>query len=177
MTNNNIEEPENNNKQHIPDIESIARQVAWNKASVARWGVNHIIFLFTLLIIIILMVAMDITMIIVMLVAVTGLGYVWFSGWKRGKQLYTSFLNEETINLQKKPEKIVDSSVTQLTTRELQVLKCIGQGYANKQIALELGISENTVKHFSGRVMTKLNASSRTEAVVIAIKSGLINLE
>jgi DNA-binding NarL/FixJ family response regulator len=81
------------------------------------------------------------------------------------------------INLRQKTDKETAQSLPQLTSRELQVLTCIAQGYANKQIAIELGISENTVKHFSSRVMTKLNANGRTDAVVIAIKNGLITID
>lgn len=176
MKNSNIEESVII-KQDKLDVETVARQVALSKANVAKWGVNSVVLLFALLIAIIIMVNQNVLMSIVAVVAVGGLGYVWFSGWKRGRQLYTSFLNEEIVNLQQKPEKIADISLPQLTSRELQVLKCIAQGYANKQIAAELGISENTVKHFSSRVMTKLNASGRTDAVVIAIKSGLINID
>lgn len=176
MENNHMTESGNNNQDKL-DVEALAREIAWSKANVARWGVNHIILLFTLLIIIVIIVAQDVPVGIVAAVAITGLGYVWFSGWRRGKQIYASFLNEELINLKQKPDKSAEASTPQLTSRELQVLKYIAQGYANKQIARELGISENTVKHFSGRVMSKLSASGRTDAVVIAIRNGLINID
>ena len=67
--------------------------------------------------------------------------------------------------------------VSQLTDREIQVLRLAAKGYANKRIANELGISENTVKHFVSRILTKLNASDRTEAVVIALKNGAIPID
>jgi len=66
--------------------------------------------------------------------------------------------------------------MSQLTTREKEVLGCIAQGYANKQIAAEMDISEQTIKTHITSVMRKLNANCRTEAVIQAIKQGLISI-
>ena len=63
-----------------------------------------------------------------------------------------------------------------LTAREMQVLQMLAQGLANKQIALALEISEHTVKFHVSSIYTKLNASSRNEAVRIGFSSGLISL-
>jgi DNA-binding NarL/FixJ family response regulator len=61
-----------------------------------------------------------------------------------------------------------------LTDRELQVLDLLADGYANKQISVELGISEHTVKFHVSSIYTKLNVSNRAEAVRIGIQNGLI---
>lgn len=63
-----------------------------------------------------------------------------------------------------------------LTPREMQILKYIGQGFLNKQIAVELGISEQTIKNHVTSILRKLNANARTEAVVLALKQGLITI-
>jgi DNA-binding NarL/FixJ family response regulator len=63
-----------------------------------------------------------------------------------------------------------------LTPRELQVLNLVAQGLPNKGIARRLGISENTAKFHVASVCGKLGASSRTEAVTIAARRGLILL-
>jgi DNA-binding NarL/FixJ family response regulator len=63
-----------------------------------------------------------------------------------------------------------------LTPRELQVLQLVAQGLPNKGIARRLGISENTAKFHVASVCSKLGASSRTEAVTIAARRGLILL-
>jgi DNA-binding NarL/FixJ family response regulator len=65
---------------------------------------------------------------------------------------------------------------TQLTTRELDVLRWLAAGLPNKAIALELGISEHTVKFHVGSVLSKLDARSRTEAVTTAARRGLLAL-
>jgi len=66
--------------------------------------------------------------------------------------------------------------VSPLTTREMEILKNMGQGYLNKQIALRLGISEQTIKNHITSILRKLNANARTEAVVVGIKQGLISI-
>jgi len=63
-----------------------------------------------------------------------------------------------------------------LTPREKEILDYIAQGYLNKQIAAELDISEQTIKNHVTSILRKLNANARTEAVVIAIKQGLISI-
>ena len=69
-----------------------------------------------------------------------------------------------------------DQPIEPLTARELEVLRLLGAGLGNKTIALRLRISEHTVKFHVGAVMAKLGASSRTEAVAIAARRGLIML-
>lgn len=66
--------------------------------------------------------------------------------------------------------------VEELTPRELQVLRLLAEGQSNKTIARELGISEHTVKFHVNAILGKLNAQSRTEAVVTATRLGLILL-
>jgi DNA-binding NarL/FixJ family response regulator len=63
-----------------------------------------------------------------------------------------------------------------LTPRESEVLQLIAQGLANRAIAQKLGISPNTVKFHINAILSKLDAQSRTEAVVRATQLGLIVL-
>ncbi|MFN2262826.1 MAG: LuxR C-terminal-related transcriptional regulator [Anaerolineales bacterium] len=63
-----------------------------------------------------------------------------------------------------------------LTERELEVLQLLAQGKANKQIALDLAISEHTVKFHVSSIYTKLGASNRTEAARLGVRTGLITL-
>ncbi len=64
----------------------------------------------------------------------------------------------------------------ELTPREIEVLRMLAEGLGNKQIALQLGISEHTVKFHISSILDKLGASSRTEAVTTGIRAGLIVL-
>jgi two-component system, NarL family, response regulator DegU len=69
-----------------------------------------------------------------------------------------------------------EAFLSPLTPREMEILKYIGQGFLNKQIAVELGISEQTIKNHVTSILRKLNANARTEAVVLALRQGLITL-
>ena len=68
------------------------------------------------------------------------------------------------------------SFVEPLTDRELDILNLVADGLSNPEISRHLGISRNTVKFHVSSIISKLGASSRTEAVTIGIKSGLIIL-
>src|SRR6185369_9562953 len=63
-----------------------------------------------------------------------------------------------------------------LTSRELEVLRLVSGGNRNQDIAKKLFISEETVKVHIRHIMEKLAAADRTEAVVIAVKRGIIHL-
>lgn len=63
-----------------------------------------------------------------------------------------------------------------LTPREMEVLRLLAEGKPNKGIAFDLGVSEHTAKFHVGSILSKLDAGSRTEAVTLAIRRGLLPL-
>ena len=65
----------------------------------------------------------------------------------------------------------------QLTPREMSTLKLMADGKSNKEIASELAISERTVKTHLGHLFEKLGVTSRTEAIKVATRRGLVRLE
>jgi two-component system, NarL family, response regulator YdfI len=88
-------------------------------------------------------------------------------------------LHRDTIEsllpmLSSAPRGLPGSSQQALTPREIEVLNMLAEGLGNKAIAWRLGISEHTVKFHLGSIFTKLNAASRTEAVTLGIRQGLI---
>ena len=68
----------------------------------------------------------------------------------------------------------LDPSDQILSRREIEVLRMIAEGLGNKEIASKLGISDHTVKFHISAIFAKLGASSRTGAVTIGIRVGLI---
>jgi two-component system, NarL family, response regulator YdfI len=66
--------------------------------------------------------------------------------------------------------------VESLTAREMEVLGMMVEGWGNKEISSRLEISEHTVKFHVASIMGKLNAASRTEAVTLGIRYGLVML-
>lgn len=63
-----------------------------------------------------------------------------------------------------------------LSEREIEILRLIAVGRSNRQIGLELGIAEGTVKAHANNIFGKLKANDRTHAVTIALKKGIIEL-
>jgi DNA-binding NarL/FixJ family response regulator len=61
-----------------------------------------------------------------------------------------------------------------LSSREIEVLRMVGEGYSNKIVADHLKISEDTVKGHMRNILSKLNANDRTHAVMIAVKRGFL---
>jgi len=62
----------------------------------------------------------------------------------------------------------------EITSRETDVLRMLAEGLVNKDIAARLGISEHTVKFHISSILDKLGASTRTEAVMLGVRRGLI---
>jgi len=66
---------------------------------------------------------------------------------------------------------------TELTTRELEILKLIANAFSNTQIAKHLSISESTVKGYVSNVLSKLHLGDRTQAAVYAWQKGIVQRE
>jgi DNA-binding NarL/FixJ family response regulator len=64
-----------------------------------------------------------------------------------------------------------------LTTREVEVLRLVGAGAANKEIALQLGISERTARTHVSNILAKLGLASRTQAALWAVREGLVQVD
>jgi two-component system, NarL family, response regulator YdfI len=69
---------------------------------------------------------------------------------------------------------VEDELSGEITSRETEVLRMLAEGLVNKEIAARLGISEHTVKFHISSILDKLDASTRTEAVTLGIRRGLI---
>jgi len=70
-----------------------------------------------------------------------------------------------------------DDPAAKMTARELEVLRLIGAGRANKEIAAELGISERTARTHVSNILGKLGLHSRTQAALWAVREGLVDPE
>lgn len=63
-----------------------------------------------------------------------------------------------------------------LSDREIEILKLLAMGLSNADIAKRLYLSEGTVRNYTSGIFTKLNVSDRTQAVVAALRAGLVDL-
>jgi DNA-binding NarL/FixJ family response regulator len=86
------------------------------------------------------------------------------------RRLIETYLQDNTRTPRLDPGPALGS----LTTREREVLHLVGTGITNHEIGSQLTISEGTVKTHLSRVMTKLNLTSRAQAVVVAYETGLV---
>jgi DNA-binding NarL/FixJ family response regulator len=93
--------------------------------------------------------------------AAVGLG-VFYPG--EAENLFRSQRSNESLETLPEP----------LTPREIRVLQLLAEGLGNKQIASRLEISEHTVKFHVASIMGKLGAASRTEAVTLGIRRGIV---
>ena len=85
-------------------------------------------------------------------------------------------LPAESAGIVVPPVEVSDPLQEPLTPRELEVLQLVSHGLSNKLIARALAISEHTVKFHVSSTYAKLGAASRTEAVSLAARKGLISL-
>ena len=89
----------------------------------------------------------------------------------KGRKYYDPGLMELMLANNKDDE---DDELKELTPRELEVLKALGRGLSNKEIARELFITEYTVKKHVSQILDKLQLSDRTQAAIFANSKGLI---
>lgn len=77
---------------------------------------------------------------------------------------------------ERKASRADDALAGRLTARETEVLELLSKGLRNKQIAFDLGVRTKTVETHVRSIFTKLGASTRTEAVTVAISHGLVEV-
>jgi two-component system, NarL family, response regulator len=85
----------------------------------------------------------------------------------RGQQYIPPDVGAKLVQRMSNPE---------LSERELEVLRSLAQGMSNADIAAALSIGEGTVKSHVNRILNKLDVSDRTQAVIIAVKRGIVSL-
>jgi DNA-binding NarL/FixJ family response regulator len=90
--------------------------------------------------------------------------------------LTPSILQEILKYLHQGPPKPAPANSGNLTSKEIYILKLAAKGLSNKNIAAGLNLSEGTIKSYLVDIFSKMNVSSRTEAVMAGLKGGFINL-
>jgi len=75
-----------------------------------------------------------------------------------------------------RPARVAADPAEPLTAREIEVLGMLAEGLGNKTIAVRLGISTHTAKFHVASILAKLGAGSRTEAVTIGMRRGLVTI-
>lgn len=108
------------------EMEQLAAKRARERSRTARWDLDVAVFLFAVLIIVVILLYQDIGIEIVAPVALFGLVMVWLVGWRRGRQLYNGFYEEELAKLQQAlEEQEKKAKVTMEETVEEKVQKAL----------------------------------------------------
>jgi len=115
------------------EIKREAARRARERARISRWDLDVAVFLFVVLIIVIILLFQDVGLGVVAPVAIFGLVMVWIVGWRRGRQLYQSFYNEEFVRLEreleveeekekkeKRTEKTIEETIEETVQRALR---------------------------------------------------------
>ena len=100
--------------------ERLAIQRAKDRARTARWDLNIAIFLFVVLIIVIILLFQGIVLEIVAPVAVIGLGMVWLTGWRQGRQLFERFCEEELSKLEYERTRQVEETIEEAVRKAIR---------------------------------------------------------
>jgi len=107
-------------QQASHETEQIAAQRAGERSRVAKWDLDIAVFLFAILIIVVILLFQGVATEIVAPIAVFGLAMVWLVGWRRGRQLYERFYNEELSKLRHSPEKTEEETIEERVQRVLR---------------------------------------------------------
>ena len=105
------------------ETEQMAAQRAGERARISRWDLDLAVFLFTVMVIVLILLFQGVTIEIVAPIALFGLAMVWLVGWRRGRQLYGRFYNEELSKLrhsQEKREETVEETIEEKIQRALR---------------------------------------------------------
>jgi len=100
--------------------ERLAIQRAKDRARSARWDLNIAIFLFSVLIIVIILLFQGVALEIVAPVAVFGLVMVWLCGWRQGKQLFERFCEEELARLEYERTRQVEETIEEAVRKAIR---------------------------------------------------------
>ncbi len=107
--------------QISPEMERTASLRAKYRAEVARWDLNIAVFLFAVLILVIILTTYTkIGIEIGAPMAIFGLAMVWLTGWRRGKQLYQRFYDEEILKLERELKRAVKENVKEAVDETIE---------------------------------------------------------
>jgi DNA-binding NarL/FixJ family response regulator len=85
-----------------------------------------------------------------------------------------AYLDAEQVPAAPLPAVTAKSANARLSPREREVLQLLTEGHSNREIALQLNVAHKTVKNHVSNILSKMETSSRTQAVIQAIRSGII---
>ncbi|MBA7668863.1 hypothetical protein ES703_76980 [subsurface metagenome] len=107
-------------QQDSPETNRAAARRARDRANGARWNLDIAVFLFAVMIIVIILLFQDIGIEVVAPIAIFGLAMVWLVGWRRGRQLYQRFYDEELAKLEQELEQAITETVEKTVEKTVE---------------------------------------------------------
>jgi DNA-binding CsgD family transcriptional regulator len=168
---------------HQDPVKELLRQKAVRRALSQRWDRYSLMVVYLVLAVVIILRVEGFSLYLVGGVAAGGLLMLWLIAYLQGKRLEKDlFRAEAEYYLEQFSDELLSDSrrdklltgPTPLSTRELEVLCYIVQGQTNKQIAVSMNISQQTIKNHITHILKKMEVSDRTSAAVTALKLGWI---
>ena len=101
-------------------------------------------------------------------------GYYIINGKRMDERRLCAWIKTNITSLVGPHTEDLDKHFIPLSNRETEILKSVTQGMSNKEIAVELGISQQTVKNHMTSILRKLNVEDRTQAAVMALRHGWV---
>ncbi len=95
-----------------PEMKQEAARRARDRAGISRWDLDIAVFLFAVLIIVIILLFQGVGIAVVAPVALFSLAMVWLAGWRKGKQLYRRFYEEELLKVERESKKAAEGTLT-----------------------------------------------------------------
>lgn len=163
--------------QYSERLEKVAIEKAKQQALAVRWNMSTVLLGFAILAAVIVLRSESVATEIVAPMAIIGLAIIWLTGYIRGRKLFQRLYDQEIQDLRILRKEDNNEAIVQtpLSPREMEVLSYIAAGYINKEIAIALGLSEQTIKNQVTSIMQKLDVHDRTHAVVLSIQNGWIS--
>ncbi len=113
-------EADKTSERKSKERERLAIQRAKDRARTARWDLNIAIFIFSVLIIVIILLFQGVPLEIVAPVAIFGLGMVWLVGWRQGKQLFKRYYEEELYRLEYERNLMVEETIEEAVRKAIR---------------------------------------------------------
>ncbi len=103
-----------------PEMEQEAARRARDRAGISRWDLDIAVFLFAVLIIVIILLFQGVGIAVVAPVALFGLAMVWLTGWRKGKQLYRRFYEEELLKVERESGKTAEGDLARAVEETIE---------------------------------------------------------
>lgn len=94
----------------------------------------------------------------------------------QGESVFDTSVANKIVAGRTRPRQALDADSEPLSEREMEVLELMAQGHSNKEIGRALWIGETTVKTHVTHILRKLGVADRTQAVLVALKAGIVRL-